>query len=116
MNANLLLLWLSAKGSATWPRFKAALDDLKVSDTSNEGCEDLDGKLPDSNGFPVHHRLRLNLQELGHVEFFRPDFPNGWRIVPPTLVSVSNKRQTVGIFCGARTDHLLGRLFEFSSN
>ncbi len=116
MNANNLLAWLSAKGSGTWSRYRAAVDELQVSNHVNGEDEDLQEDVPDSSSLPVHHRLRLNLERLGHTEFFRKDFNNGWRVVPPVLVCASNQSEAVGILCGARTDQLLGRIGDSSSD
>jgi hypothetical protein len=115
MNANNLLTWLSAKGSGTWSRYRAAVDELQVSDYANGEDEDFHEDVPDSSSLPVHHRLKLNLERLGHAEFFRKDFKNGWRVVPPVLACVSNQPEVVGILCGARTDQLLA-LIEVASS
>lgn len=110
MNANDLLIWLSAKGSGSWSRFRAAVDELYLSDDSNGDDEDLNESAQVGGGLQVHHRLRLNLERLGHTEFFRKGFQNGWRVVPPTLACLSNKSEAVGTLCGARTDQLLARI------
>ena len=110
MNPNDLLLWISAKGSGTWARYRAAVDELQVSEDANGNDEDLGEDVPDSSGLPIHHRLRLNLERLGHAEFFRADFQNGWRVVPPTVACANNEAGTVGILCGARTNRLLDRI------
>jgi hypothetical protein len=107
---NDLFAWLSAKGSGTWSRYRAAVDDMQVTDESSGVDEDIAEDMADRGGFPVYHRLRLNLERLGHAEFFRNDFPNGWRIVPPTLASVDTKIGAVGVLCGARTDQLMARI------
>lgn len=110
MNANNLLVWLSAKGSGSWSRYRAAVDEVQVSDHANGDDEDLRENVPDSSSLPVHHRLRLNLERLGHAEFFRKDFQNGWCVVPPVLACARNQAGAVGILCGARTDNLLARI------
>ncbi|MCO6435459.1 MAG: hypothetical protein J5J06_00030 [Phycisphaerae bacterium] len=107
MNPNDLLLWLSAKGHGTWGRFRAAVDELQVMDESNGDDEDLGEGRPDANSLPIHHRLRLNLERLAHAEFFRRDFENGWRVVPPVLACVEDGDGAVGILCGARTENLI---------
>jgi hypothetical protein len=114
MIANVLLTWLSAKGSGTWTRYRAALEELLESEASDDKNESLDPE-PSSGGFPLYHQLRQNFERLGHAEFFRPNFPNGWRIAPPTLVSLSDESRAVGIFCGARTDELISDVSAFSS-
>ena len=85
MNANDLLIWLSAKGSGNWSRFRVAIDELYLPDDPIGDDEDLNENAPVGGDLPVQHRLRLNLERLGHAEFFRKGFQNGWRVVPPTL-------------------------------
>ena len=116
MNANNLLTWLSAKGSGTWSRYRAAVDELQVPDHANGENEDLHEDVPDSSSLPIHQILRLNLERLGHAEFFRKDFKNGWRAVPPVLACASNQQEAVGILCGARTDQLLARIEDASTD
>lgn len=117
MNANSLLTWLSAKGCGSWTRYKAAVDEQQVSEESDVDGEDIDVMTPDRMGYPIYHRVRQNLERLGHAEFFRSDFPSGWRVVPPTLTSVTNaSQQVIGILCGARTDRLMTQISAFSSD
>lgn len=111
MNPNDLLLWLSARGSGTWSRFRAAIDELMIPAAEGVGDEDACEDAPDV-GLPICHRFRLNLERLAHVEFFREGFQNGWRIVPPTLACAETEEGPVGVLCGARTDHLLKRIRE----
>jgi len=47
---------------------------------------------------------------LGHAEFFRNDFKDGWSVVPPILVCSSDRADATGILCGARTNHILAQL------
>lgn len=110
MNPNDLLLWMSAKKSGTWSRYRAAVDELQLSEEPSNYDEDISEGVSGSNSFPIHHRLRLNFGRLGHVEFFRKDFKNGWCVVPPILVCSANKSDATGILCGARTDHILAQL------
>jgi len=110
MNANDILTWLSTKGSGSWSRFRAAVDELYLSDDFNADDVDLNESAPADGGLEIHHRLRLNLERFGHAEFFRKDFQNGWRVVPPTLICLSNKSKAIGTLCGARTDRLLARI------
>src|SRR5262249_45946131 len=113
MNVNNLLLWLSAKGSGSWARFRAALDELRDRDSL------LDGEVEESESgtgnFPIHHAVRQNLERLGHAEFFRRDFPTGWRVVPPILASVSKGSTVVGFLCGARNAELMEHIERSSS-
>jgi hypothetical protein len=101
MNANDILLWLSARQEGSWASYKAAIEEM---DTPAEGADDE----PDDRELAIHQRLRLNLERLAHVEFGRADFPNGWRVVPPTIAATSGR--TIGILCGARTDESLAQI------
>jgi len=83
---------------------------MQVTDESNGADEDLADSASDGGDLPIHHRFRLNLERLGHAEFFRKDFPNGWRVVPPTLACVQGSERFLGVVCGARTDRLMERL------
>ncbi|MFY9584173.1 MAG: hypothetical protein WAR21_06765 [Candidatus Acidiferrales bacterium] len=109
MNVNDFLLWLSAKGSGTWSRYRGTIDEMVATDEPNGEGDDIDD-VSGIEDLPVHHRIRLNLERLGHVEFFRREFPNGWRVVPPTLSCRTYHNAAVGILCGARTDQLLARI------
>lgn len=116
MNPNELLLWLSATGHGTWSRYRAALDELAVADTSDDPLDDADENVPAAGSLPLHLRTKLSLERLGHAEFFGRDFPNGWRVVPPTLVSMPGKTDVVGVLCGARTNQLLTDLQELAGD
>ena len=109
MNANRLLLWMSAKAFGSWIRYKAALDELLLN-AESEIREDSDQPPINGQAFPIHHRVRQNLERLGHAEFFRKDFPSGWRVVPPILATCSHDSYFVGILCGARTDEIMNRI------
>ncbi len=110
MNPNELLLWLSATGEGTWSRYRAAMDELTVA----ESLDDTDENSSATRNLPQHVRIRFNLERLGHAEFFCRDFPNGWRVVPPTLVSIPGGKNGRGVLCGARTDELLTSLRELA--
>ena len=110
MNANDLLLWLSAMGSGSWSRYRAAVDDLEPCDDPNGENEQADQGSGDTWGLPGYLRLRLDLERLGHAEFFRRAFPNGWRVVPPALVCGDMKGRAIGVLCGARTEAMMARL------
>ena len=115
MIVNDLLLWLSAKGSGTWSRYRGAIDEMLSAGEPNGEGDDIDD-LADIEELPIHHRIRLNLERLAHVEFFRNEFPTGWRVVPPTLSCRTNPDGVVGILCGARTDQLLARIKNATSD
>lgn len=110
MNPNDLLLWLSAKGHGTWGRFRAAVDELQESYELDGENQDLNEGGSDPNSLPIHHRLRLNLERLGHAEFFRRNCENGWRVVPPVLAGAEEGDRAIGILCGARTVKLVERI------
>ena len=114
MSPNELLFWLSATGDGTWSRYRTALDELAVANTSGDPLDDTDENVPAARSLPQHVRIRLNLERLGHAEFFCRDFPNGWRVVPPTLVSMPGAKNVRGVLCGARTDQLLTSLRELA--
>ncbi|MFO0818004.1 MAG: hypothetical protein U1A77_08695 [Pirellulales bacterium] len=116
MNPNDLMLWLSAKGCGTWSRYRAAVNELQVTEDGNGSEEDSNEGAPDSDSLPIHHRLRLNLERLAHAEFFRKGFENGWRVVPPVLVGLERSDCAVGILCGARTGQLLQQINGQSAN
>ena len=104
MNANDLLLWISANGRGSWSRYKSAVDELAFSEDAAEDDADYGGDdAKENHGIPIHHRLRLNLERLGHAEFFRSEFENGWRVVPPCLVMAYGTAKPTAFLCGART-------------
>lgn len=61
---------------------------------------------------PLHLRVKLNLERLGHAEFFRRELSNGWKIVPPVAVVLPGSKGARALLCGARSDQLLGKLYE----
>jgi hypothetical protein len=103
VKANELLLWLSARSEGSWRVFRAAVEELHL-------AEDLEaaGEQESERGvFPLHQQLRLNMERLGHVEFFARDCEEGWRVVPPTLALTRGLNDWMGVLCGARSDRLL---------
>ncbi len=102
MKANELLFWLSARRQGSWQQFRAAVEELHAGDTERDAEGDGD--------FPLHQRLRLNLEGLGHVEFFASGCEGGWRVAPPTLATHSIPGGTRGVVCGARSPALYARL------
>lgn len=99
---NELLLWLSARKEGSWPQFRGAVERLDLGDTEDEAEQDM--------GLPVHQRVRLNLERLGHVEFDVAGCENGWRVVPPALAVFQHERGFTGVYCGARTPKLMERI------
>lgn len=102
MKPNELLLWLSARCEGSWQQFRAAVEELH-SDDGETGAEDNDE-------FPLHQRLRLDLERLAHVEFFARDCEKGWRVAPPALAAHPVPGGVRGILCGARSPALRERV------
>lgn len=99
MNANDILLWASTKRFGSWAAYKERVGE-RSSAEEDAGADDRG-----AYELPIYQRLRFNLERLGHVEFRRRDFPESWRVVPPTIAASSGERR--GILCGARTDELV---------
>jgi hypothetical protein len=106
MNANDILLWMSVRRAGSWASYKNTLEEM-ATPTDEYDQEPIDTELP------FYQRLRLNFERLAHAEFNRQDFQSGWRVVPPTIATISET--AIGILCGARTDQLLARIQESCS-
>ncbi len=104
MSADQLLLWISARREGSWRQFRAAVEQLCGAEEVSEG-----------NEFPLHKRLRLNLERLAHVEFFAHECEDGWRVAPPVLAGSSADGRHMGVLCGARSDNFLRR-FKTAAN
>ena len=115
MNANSLLLWLSARCQGSWQQFRTVVEHLRIAgELSEDDClepEDAD----DSPGLPIYQELRLNLERLAHVEFRAKNCEDGWRVVPPTLAVSPQEKGWLGVLCGARSLKLLSRLDDAAS-
>jgi hypothetical protein len=110
MNANHLLLWMSARQHGTWIQFKSAIEELS-SDSHEVNSEgDLETDQIDSYGLPIHQVLRLNLQCLSHAEFFSRGNEAGWAIVPPSIAVHIESGKWIGILCGARSPMMINML------
>lgn len=96
MTPNELLLWLSARREGSWQQFRAGVQSL---DLAGAGGEEEDGPLP------LHQRVRLNLERLGHVEFNTEE--DRWRAVPPSLALCQHADHVTAVLCGARSPRLL---------
>ena len=103
MNVNHLLFWASAMGSGTWYSFKCAVERLHLEDRQKEEEED-------QKGLPLYQKARLNLQRLGHVEFYCQEAD--WQVVPPVLAIAQRDQQARAVLCGARSEPLLARVHE----
>ncbi len=107
MKPNELLLWLSARREGSWRQFRAAVEELYSADNDSEanGTATADGE-----EFPLHQRLRLNLECLAHVEFFAEGCKEGWRVVPPMLAVHPVPTGFRAVLCGARSPALRDRV------
>ena len=109
MKPNELLLWLSARREGSWQQFRAAVEELH----STEGDSESDGSaIPGEGEFPLHQRLRLDLDCLGHVEFFAHGCEGGWRVTPPTLAAHPVSGGVRAVLCGARSPALRERALQ----
>lgn len=102
MTPNELLLWLSARKQGSWVQFRSAVENLELAEAADEAEQD--------TALPVHQRVRLNLERLGHVEFDAAGCEDGWRVVPPVLAIFEHGAGASGVLCGARTAKLVDRI------
>lgn len=109
MSAESLLLWMSARVQGSWLQFRAAVEELHVED-SDEAAGASDEESVPERGLPLYHTLRLNLQRLGHAEFFAGAGGSEWRIAPPCLAVTAWKQSWLGVLAGARSAKLLARV------
>jgi hypothetical protein len=80
-------------------------------DTSDAGeAEAADEHSAEQNALPLYHALRLNLQRLGHAEFFAGAAESDWRVTPPTIAITEYESGWVGVLTGARSRNLLQRV------
>jgi hypothetical protein len=111
MSANNLLLFLSARGEGSWQQFRAAVEELHLIETeTGSGQRDENGD--DAGGLPLYQLLRLNLQRLGHVEFFGGASGSDWRVSPPSLALTGHRQGRLGVLAGARSPGLMRRFQE----
>lgn len=115
MSANDLLLWLSTMGSGSWSRYRVAIDEMFNREPTADGEEDTGDTFRHSQ-FPLHHRLRVNIECLGHADFIHNESQNGWRVAPPTLSSTVTSNGAMGIVCGARSDCVMERVHDATSH
>lgn len=109
MTADSLLLWMSARGSGSWQQFRAAVEELHL-DGQNDAALPEESDDPGAYGLPLYQLLRLNLQRLGHAEFFGGANGEDWRIVPPVLAISGRGTDSMGVLVGARSPGSLRRL------
>lgn len=103
MKSNELLLWLSARVQGSWEQFKAAVEELQLSDDERV-------RISQQGGLPIHQTLRLALERLGHVEFFTKGCESGWRVAPPVWAAFEARGLFSAALCGARTAEQLQRI------
>lgn len=108
MSADALLLWMSARQKGSWQQFRAAVEELHL-DAGD--VQDLDSEdATDSTSLPLYQALRLNLQRVGHAEFFAGAGDAEWRVCPPTLALAQGLCNCLGTLVGARSTALLHRV------
>lgn len=108
MSANALLLWMSARVQGSWQQFRAAVEELHINDSGITGADGDDTS--DPFALPLYQELRLNLQRLGHAEFFAGAGGADWRVTPPSLALTQRANGWLGIVAGARSPKLLQRV------
>ncbi len=100
---------MSARSEGSWKQFRAAVEEFHVeSKTDGDDGEAADEST--ASDLPVYQAVRLELQRLGHVEFFSIGTDKNWRVVPPVLATIQGGNQCIGIACGARSPVLYERL------
>jgi hypothetical protein len=101
MTANELLLWLSARTEGSWRQFRGAVQALDLGESSGA---------PEDASVSLHHRVRLNLERLCHVEFAAAQREYRWRVVPPSFALSQHPNGVTAVYCGARTQRLLEKI------
>lgn len=110
MSANELLLWMSARRQGSWQQFRTAVEELHVADSDGDPQGGAEEDTADQYALPLYQALRLNLQRLGHAEFFAGAGGSDWRVAPPSLAVTQHSRGWLGVLAGARSPRLLQRL------
>lgn len=108
MSANALLFWMSARRQGSWQQFRAAVEELHIDEDDVMDAEDEDA--PDQLAPSVYQTLRLNLQRMGHAEFFSGVDGADWQVSPPSLAVTQTEHGWFGVLAGARTLKLLQRV------
>lgn len=108
MSANNLLYWMSARGEGSWQQFRAAVEELHLVGEENAAANDEEEAFDET--LPLYQTLRLNLQRLGHAEFFAGAGESEWRIAPPTLAVTRTCNGFLGVLSGARSLKLTERV------
>ena len=110
MSANELLLWMSARRQGSWQQFRTAVEELHMANSDGDPQGGAEEETADQYAFPLYQALRLNLQRLGHAEFFAGASGSDWRVTPPSLAVTQHARGWLGIVAGARSPRQLQRL------
>lgn len=110
MSANSLLLWMSARREGSWQQFRAAVEELHLIESENGEQADPEEEVIDQTAIPLYQVLRLNLQRLGHAEFFTGASGSDWRVTPPSLAAIQQPSGWLGVLVGARSPGVLRRL------
>src|SRR5262245_7508160 len=102
---------MSARGAGSWAQFRAAVEELRLSD-EGETTNDSDSEdIADEAGLPLYHVLRLNLQRLGHAEFGAGAAEeDDWKVTPPCLAVTAQPFGWRAVLAGARSRDLLARV------
>src|SRR5207247_3680220 len=85
---------------------------LHLSGSANPADEASQVETGSRDAFPLYQALRLNLQRLGHAEFFGGAGDRDWRVTPPSLAVTRHARGWLGVIAGARSSNLLRRIAE----
>jgi hypothetical protein len=115
MNANELMLWMSARCEGSWSQFRSAVEEFHV-ETEEAGGDGDDSNDVTGSDLPIYQAIRLGLQRLAHVEFFSSKTERDWRVVPSALAVIQKDGKWVGIFCGARSPVLHAKLNQLGSS
>ncbi len=109
VSLNDLLTWMSARGSGSWPQFRAAVEKFHIEpgDTAEDGENANDATAGD---LPAYQSVRFALERLAHAEFYFSAAEADWRVVPPALAVHQEGDRWVGILCGARPPGLRDRI------
>lgn len=108
MSGDALLIWMSALREGSWQQFRTAVEELHFGSEENPDDADDDGQRRSS--LPLYQTLRLNLQRLGHAEFFNGAGGSEWRVTPPCLAITKEGQGWKAILVGARSPNLLRRM------
>jgi len=114
VSVNSLLLWMSARVRGSWQQFRSAVEELHMSGDGTAADRDEAKESGDQYALSVYQTLRLNLQRLGHAEFFAGAGDAEWRVAPPSIAITRQPWGWRGVIAGARSPAFLGRLLSAS--